>query len=366
MGIRREKTTSGKSEMSIVSPINDLTLAELRAELEAMGEKPFRAVQIFDWLYRKGESDFMAFSSLSKGLREKLAAHFTVCRLELGGRLESKDGTAKFVFRLADANCIETVLIPAGKRKTACLSTQVGCKFGCAFCASGLHGFKRNLSPSEITGQALHVTRVLGVDITNYVFMGMGEPLDNFENLAKAIRIMNSPEGLGIAARRMTISTAGHIPGIGRLRELDLQVNLSLSLHAVTDRLRSRLMPINMKYPLEKLVVACEEYIRSGGRMITLEYVLIRGVNDSLEDADGLAGIARRLRAKVNLIAYSPVAAFAFETPSEGEVRRFIRWLEERKVHVTLRLSKGRDIFAACGQLAPRFGDKGGAAETGG
>jgi len=342
--------------------IRDLTLEELKAELEAMGERPFRAAQVFDWLYHKGASDFAGFTSLSKDLREKLAARFAIGNLDPEAELRSKDGTAKFLFKLADGHGIETVLIPSGKRNTVCLSTQAGCKFGCAFCASGLHGFKRNLTASEITGQAIYLAKTLRVELTNYVFMGMGEPLDNFDNLAKAIRIMNAPEGLGIAARRMTVSTVGHIPGIERLKALDLQVNLSVSLHAVTDRLRSSLMPINKKYPLEKLVAACEDYIRSGGRMITLEYILIRKVNDSLNDADGLAGIARRLRAKVNLIAYSPVPGLAFETPSDGEVARFTRWLEERRVHVTLRLSKGQDIFAACGQLAGRFQEKGGPA----
>jgi 23S rRNA (adenine2503-C2)-methyltransferase len=346
--------------------IRNLTLEELKAELEAMGERAFRAAQIFDWLYHKGASDFAGFTSLSKDLREKLAAHFTIGQLEPEAQLRSKDGTAKFLFKLADGHAIETVLIPAGKRNTVCLSTQAGCKFGCAFCASGLHGFKRNLTPSEITGQARYLAKTLGVEVTNYVFMGMGEPLDNFDNLTRAIRIMNAPEGMGIAARRMTISTAGHIPGIDRLKALDIQVNLSISLHAVTDRLRSRLMPINQKYPLENLVAASEHYIRSGGRMITLEYVLLRKVNDALDDADGLAGIARRLRAKVNLIAYSPVAGLEFETPSEAEVARFTRWLEERKVNVTLRLSKGQDIFAACGQLAGRFKEKGGPAAAGG
>ena len=344
--------------MSLIN-IGDLTLEELRAELEAMGERPFRAAQIFDWLYHKGVSDFAAFSTLSKELRDKLAARFSVGRLELEARLESRDGTVKFVFRLRDGDCVETVLIPAGPRTTACLSTQAGCKFACAFCASGLHGFRRNLSPGEITGQALHLTKTLGADITNYVFMGMGEPLDNFDHLTRAIRIMNAPEGMGVAARRMTVSTAGLVPGIERLAALDLQVNLSVSLHAVTDRLRSRLMPINRNYPLEKLVAACESYIRSGGRMITLEYVLIKGVNDGVDDADGLAGIARRLRAKVNLIAYSPVAGLEFETPSGADVARFRRRLEERKVRVTLRLSKGQDIFAACGQLAGRFKEGG-------
>ncbi len=339
----------------MTTDIRDLSLEELRVELEAMGEKPFRAAQIFDWLYHKGASDFAKFTSLSQDLREKLAVRFRVGALELADRRGSGDGTTKFLFRLHDGEHIETVLIPSGKRLTVCLSTQVGCKFGCAFCASGLHGFKRDLAASEITGQVLFLQHGLGLELTNFVFMGMGEPLDNWANVEKALRIMNAPAGLGIAARRMTVSTAGYVPAFKRFEALDLQVNLSLSLHAVTDRLRDRLMPINRRFPLEEVVRAAEEYIRSGGRMITIEYIVIRGLNDSLDDADGLAGISRRLRAKVNLIAYSPVEGLPFETPGEAEVARFKRWLEERKVNVTLRHSKGADIAAACGQLAGRF-----------
>ncbi|MCX6569249.1 MAG: 23S rRNA (adenine(2503)-C(2))-methyltransferase RlmN [Candidatus Aminicenantes bacterium] len=335
--------------------IRDLGLEELRVELGAIGEKPFRAAQIFDWLYHKGASDFAAFTSLSKDLRDKLAARFRIGALELADTRKSGDGTTKFLFRLHDGEHIETVLIPSGKRLTVCLSTQVGCKFACAFCASGLNGFKRDLALSEITGQVLYLQHGLALELTNFVFMGMGEPLDNWANVERALRIMNAPEGLGIAARRMTVSTAGYVPAFKRLEALDLQVNLSLSLHAVTDRLRDKLMPINRRFPLEEVVRAAEEYIRSGGRMITLEYIVIRGLNDSLDDADGLAGIARRLRAKVNLIAYSPVEGLNFETPGEADVARFKRWLEERKVNVTLRLSKGTDIAAACGQLAGRF-----------
>jgi 23S rRNA (adenine2503-C2)-methyltransferase len=335
--------------------IRDLGLDELRAELEAMGEPAFRAIQIFDWLYHKGVSDFAEFTSLSKPLREKLAVHFRIGALELADRRDSGDGTVKLLFLLDDGAFIETVLIPTGRRLTVCLSTQVGCKFACAFCASGLHGFTRNLASSEITGQVLYLQHSLGLELTNFVFMGMGEPLDNWANVEKALRIMNAPEGLGIAARRMAVSTAGYLPAFKRLEALDLQVNLSLSLHAVTDRLRDKLMPINRRFPLEDVVRAAEEYIRSGGRMITLEYIVMRGLNDSLDDADGLAGIARRLRAKVNLIAYSPVEGLPFETPTEADVARFKRWLEERKVNTTLRLSKGSDIAAACGQLAGRF-----------
>jgi len=333
----------------------DLTLDELKSELETMGEKPFRAAQIFDWLYHKGVSDFSGFTSLSKDLREKLAFRFRIGALEVADRRDSGDGTTKFLFRLHDGAFIETVLIRAGRRLTVCLSTQVGCKFACAFCASGRHGFNRNLASSEITGQVLYLQHTLGLELTNFVFMGMGEPLDNWANVEKALRIMNAPEGLGIAARRMTVSTAGYLPAFKRLEEFDLQVNLSLSLHAVTDRLRDKLMPINRRFPLEDVVRAAEEYIRSGGRMITLEYIVMRGLNDSLDDADGLAGIARRLRAKVNLIAYSPVEGLSFETPNEADLARFKRWLEERKVNTTLRLSKGSDIAAACGQLAGRF-----------
>ncbi|MGZ5487373.1 MAG: 23S rRNA (adenine(2503)-C(2))-methyltransferase RlmN [Candidatus Aminicenantales bacterium] len=339
--------------------IRDLTFEELRAKVEAMGERPFRAAQIFDWLYKKRAAKFEEFTSLPKPLREKLAAQLAFGALELDDKRSSSDGTTKYLFRLRDGEHIETVLIPAGSRLTVCLSTQVGCKFACAFCASGRHGFKRNLAPSEIIGQVLFLETPIGRGLTNYVFMGMGEPLDNWTNVEKAIRIMNAPEGLAIAARRITVSTAGFVDAFKQLEALDLQINVSISLHAVTDRLRDRLMPINRRFPLEKIVGAAEAYIRSGGRMITLEYILIRGVNDSLDDADGLAAIAGRLRAKVNLIAYSPVEGAAFGTPSEADVARFGRWLEERKVGTTVRLSKGADIAAACGQLAGQFKDKG-------
>ncbi len=345
--------------------IRDLTLVELRAELESMGERPFRAGQIFDWVYKKKAAGFEAFTSLPKPLRERLAVRFAFGPLELADQRSSPDGTTKFLFRLHDGRHIETVLIPAGSRLTVCLSTQVGCKFACAFCASGRHGFKRNLAPSEIIGQVLFLERALGRGLTNYVFMGMGEPLDNWANVEKAIRIMNAPEGLAIAARRITVSTAGFVDAFKRLEALDLQINVSISLHAVTDRLRDRLMPINRRFPLEQVVAAAEAYIRRGGRMITLEYILIGGVNNSLDDADGLAGIARRLRAKVNLIAYSPVEGAHFVTPTEADMARFRRWLEERKVSVTVRLSKGADIAAACGQLAGRFGDKAGGSDAG-
>ena len=340
--------------MKRLPDIKDLTLKELQARLRERDIPVFRAVQIFAWLYRQGKTDFSEFSDLPIELREDLASAFTLGRLERIRESRSADETVKFLWRLHDGGFVETVLIPSGKRCTLCLSTQVGCKFHCAFCASGLPGFKRNLTPSEITGQILELSSGLDIEPTNIVFMGMGEPLDNFDNLVRALRIMNAPEGMGIAARRMTISTCGLVPGIERLAGIDLQVNLSLSLHATNDALRDRLVPVNKVYPLEKVVSACEKYRAEGGRMITLEYVLIKGVNDGLDDADGLGGIARRLQAKVNLIALSPVPQLPFKTPTDGAVRNFARWLEERKVHVTIRKSKGADIDAACGQLAGR------------
>ena len=334
--------------------IKDLTFEELKAELQTLAEPGFRAGQVFSWLYRKGKATFGEFSDISKGLREKLETNYFIGRMDVVERRRSPDGTEKFLFRLPDGNFIETVLIPSGKRRTVCLSTQAGCKFACVFCASGLDGFKRNLSPSEITGQVLFLRDTLERELTNLVFMGMGEPLDNFDNLEKAVRIMNSPEGMAIAARRMTISTCGLVPGIQRLAKLDLQVNLSLSLHAVTDRLRDKLMPVNRRHPLEKVIAACEDYLKSGGRMMTIEYILIKDVNSSRNDAEGLAGIARRLRAKVNIIACSPVTGLDHQGPDEPAMRAFIQWLEERKVRVTRRSSKGTDIAAACGQLAGR------------
>ncbi len=338
--------------------VRELTLAELRAELERLGEKPFRAAQIFDWLYKKRATRFEDFTTLGKPLREKLAGRFAIGALEVADQCASADGTVKLLFRLGDGEHVETVLIPAGRRLTVCLSTQVGCKFACAFCASGRHGFKRDLRPSEILGQVLAVRAALGREPTNYVFMGMGEPLDNWANVETALRIMNAPEGLAVAARRITVSTAGFADAFRKVAALDLQINLSLSLHAVTDRLRDRLMPINRRFPLETVIQAAEDYIRSGGRMLTLEYCVIAGLNDSLDDADGLAAIARRLRAKVNLIAYSPIEGLPFKTPPDAELARFKQWLEERKVGTTLRLSKGRDIAAACGQLAGRFKER--------
>ena len=335
--------------------VKDFTLEELRKEIAKIQEPPYRARQLFFWLYRKGVYDFDRMSNFSKALREKLKKKYLIGTLELSEHLKSADGTEKFVFRLSDGNFIETVLILAKNRKTICLSTQVGCKFACSFCASGLRGFIRNLTPSEVINQVLFLRYDLRHNITNYVFMGMGEPLDNYENVSKAILIMNDPEGMDIGSRRITVSTCGIIPGIEKLKDLGLQINLSVSLHAANDKLRDKLLPVNKRYPLEKLIGACEKYVDKTGKIITLEYILIKGTNDSSEDADGLAKIAGRLGAKVNLIAYSKIPDLPFQSPQRKDIDTFMKRLVKKRIKITLRESKGKDIQAACGQLVARI-----------
>lgn len=332
--------------------IKDFTLAELGADLEGWGEPAYRAGQVFEWIYKKGAGSFDALTDLPKGLRQKLEDHFRLSSLDLADEIRSDDGTQKFLFRLDDGAFIETVLIPSGTRRTLCLSTQVGCKFGCVFCASGREGFKRNLSPSEILGQILFLNEKPDVRLTNFVFMGMGEPLDNFENVGRAVRIMNAREGLDIGARRITISTVGIVPAIKELADLGLQVNLSLSLHATTEALRSRLLPVNQRYPLAEVIEAGAGYVKKTGRMITAEYILISRLNDTAADAGRLAAIAKRLRAKINLIPYSPGYGPEWMGSSRDRTDSFLRFLQEKGVSATVRLSKGADIRAACGQLA--------------
>ncbi len=345
----------GKKHSAEARFIGDLTLEEFEKEITALGQPRYRARQVFKWVYQKGITSWAEATDLPLAFRRLLEAHFKLRAVELETSQESRDGTRKFLFRLDDGHLIETVLIPARKRQTLCLSTQVGCKFGCLFCASGLPGFVRQLSAAEITGQVLFLRHDFDVALTNFVFMGMGEPLDNFPAVSRAIKIMNSPEGMGIAARRITVSTCGLVPGIKKLAELGLQVNLSLSLHAANDDLRRKLLPIARKYPLEEVLAACEAYVERSGRLMTLEYVLLAGVNDSSSDAAGLARIARRLRAKINLIPFSPFPGLRFRPPSEESIQNFKRWLEEKAVRVTVRQSKGLDIQAACGQLAGRL-----------
>lgn len=334
--------------------IKDLTVQELKDRMKKKSIPPYRAEQIFYWIYKKGVSGFDAMNNIPKELRHRFDRHYRFGNIKLKEHQRSRDGTEKFLFELSDGNFIESVLISSGRRKTLCISTQVGCKYGCVFCASGVNGFVRDLAPSEILGQILFVQHDLGSSITNFVFMGMGEPLDNYENVSKAIVVMNSKEALGIGARRITISTCGIIPGIEKLKKFGLQVNLSISLHAVNDALRYSLMPINRKYPLKKLIDTCEDFIKKTKRKITLEYILIRNKNDSLDDADELSLIAKRLKVKINLLNYSPISGKKLMPPLEAKTVTFKNRLIRNKVAVTIRQSKGKDIEAACGQLALR------------
>jgi len=332
--------------------IKNFTLEELKEEFKKISEPSYRAEQIFSWIYKKGAKDFSAMNNIPKLFMDKLSEAYYIGSIKPLKHLKSSDETEKVLFELDDGNLIETVLICSGRRKTACISTQAGCKYACAFCASGANGFKRDLSVSEILSQSLFLEHGLKHDVTNFVFMGMGEPLDNYENVSRAIKIMNSPKAMAIAARRITVSTSGVIPGIERFKELGLQANLSISLHAADNKLRDRLMPINKKYPLGKLLEACQDYINSGGRMLTLEYIVLKDINDSRKDIEGLSKIAKRLKAKVNLMPYSEVRGVNFKSPLRKDVKNFEDGLLKKGINVTIRESKGKDIMAACGQLA--------------
>ena len=332
--------------------LKDLTFEELRVELESWGEPAYRAKQVFEWVYQRGAGSFADMTDLPKTLRQRLEETHDLKSLELVEKLRSADESEKFLFRLRDSRLIETVLIPSGERRTLCLSTQVGCKYACLFCASGAGGFERDLLPSEILGQVLFFRGKLEARLTNFVFMGMGEPLDNLDNVVRSIRIMNSPQGMGIAARRITVSTVGIIPAIDKLVSLGIQISLSLSLHATTDELRSRFLPANRKYPLAEVIKAGVRYAKATGRMVTIEYVLLSGLNDSLADARRLASLARKLRAKVNLIPYSPGCGPELAPSSAKRQEAFVQALADLGIAATVRLSKGADIRAACGQLA--------------
>lgn len=332
--------------------IKNFTLKELEKAMPDIGQKPYRAKQIFFWIYQKHLCRFQEMKNLPKALIGRLNQRYYIGGLRLDEHLKSSDGTEKFLYKLGDGNFIEAVLICSGNRKTLCLSTQVGCKFGCLFCASGRIGFVRDLIPSEIINQALVIQQNFKHKITNYVLMGMGEPLDNYENTLKAVQIMNEPGGLKIGARRITISTCGVIPGIDRLKDSGVAVNLSISLHATDNKLRDELVPINRRYPLEELLKVCKKYVAETGRKITLEYILIKDKNHSLRDAARLAEIAKDLRAKVNLIRCSSIPLLSYRPPGEKQIKIFIERMTENGVIPTLRKSKGSDIQAGCGQLA--------------
>ena len=339
--------------------IHSLLLEEIEAHLATLGQRPYRAKQIVDWLYEKRATAFEQMSDLPQALRERLTQEFAFGNLETVRVLGSKDTTRKFLFRLGDGNLIESVLIPASPalygersdRRTICVSTQVGCAYGCKFCASGLEGFSRNLDASEIVQQLLAVETASGERIDNVVFMGMGEPLANLPNVVRAIRIINAPWGLEIGARHITVSTSGLAPQIRKLADEPLQSRLAISLHGATDEVRDRIMPVNRKYNLTTLLQACDYYASRKKQRIYFEYILIAGINDAEEQAHLLAGHARRLGARVNLIPYNKVEGLEWSRPSREIQERFLSIVRGHEVVATLRREKGHDIDAACGQL---------------
>jgi 23S rRNA (adenine2503-C2)-methyltransferase len=339
--------------------IKSLVFTELQERLRELEEPPYRARQIAEWLYKKRVDTIDKMTNLPQPLRKRLSETFALGKIDIVRVLGSRDTTRKFLFRLADRNLIESVLIPAspalygGKsdRRTICVSTQVGCAYGCKFCASGLEGFSRNLRANEIIDQLIAVEGAAGEKIDNVVFMGMGEPLANLENVLRAIRIINAEWGLGVGARHITISTSGLAPQIRKLAEEPLQIRLAISLHGATDEVRNRIMPINRRYNIETLLSACDYYHARKKQRLTFEYILIAGVNDSDEQARLLSRYAHRLSAKVNLIPYNSVSGLPWTRPSENRQEKFLSILRVEGIPATLRREKGHDIDAACGQL---------------
>ena len=369
---------------------------ELEARFKVWTQPTYRVDQLLEWLYVHHVTSWEAMTNLPRNLRGKLQKEYSLHTLELILKQGSRDTTQKFLWRLHDHSLIESVLIPANPalygdasdRHTLCVSTQVGCAYGCKFCASGLDGWKRNLGVEEIVEQVLAVERWNAAEmqnakckmqneqpdmqhasritqkvsafrpstfdsrlINNLVIMGMGEPLANYDNLLKALKILNAPWGGAIGARKITVSTSGLAPQIRKLADESLQFRLAISLHGATDETRNKIMPVNRKYPLSELITACEFYQQKKGRMITLEYILIADVNDSLDQIKPLARLAHRLQAKVNLIPYNRVEGLPWERPSESAQEFFLAALEKQQVTATLRREKGGDIDAACGQL---------------
>jgi len=331
--------------------IHGIYLSELQEWVVQAGEKKFRAKQIWQWLYEHQVRDWDEMKNLPQSLRDKLADAFIFHALEKVEVQESSTGTRKILSRLVDGELIEEVLIPAADRRTVCVSSQVGCMFGCAFCASGQLGVKRNLKAGEIVGELLSAQREYGDRVTNLVFMGIGEPFDNYDEVMRAVRIMNDPDGFCLGARRITISTCGVVPGIQRLEEEGLQVELSVSLHAPTNAVRDTLMPVNVSWSLDELMETCREYTKRTKRIITFEYTMIRDVNDTNQDCTDLIGLLTQFPCRVNLIPLSEIEEYEGKTSRRETVEYFIQRLERAGINTTVRWSKGVDVNAACGQL---------------
>lgn len=328
--------------------IKDYNLDELKEELVKLGEKPFRAEQIFRWIFVENVTSFDDMTNLSFELREKLKSEFTLCTYNILRKQESSDGTIKYLFDVLDGNAIETVLMSYHHGYSICVSSQIGCKMGCKFCASTGIKFERNLTSGEIVEQILAVERDANIKISNIVFMGIGEPLDNFDNVLNAIGIINNQKGLNIGARHISISTSGLVPKIYELADKDLQCTLSISLHATTNEKRSAMMPVNNKYPIEELIKACKHYIAKTNKRISFEYALAKDNNDNLEDAKGLVKLLKGMICHVNLIPINKIENGAYTKSTNENIIKFRDYLNEHGIVATIRRELGSDIDAAC------------------
>ncbi len=336
--------------------IKSLTIEELKDEVRSLGEKEFRAGQLYDWMHKKLADSYDEMTNLPKPFREKLRQEYYFATLNtVREQVSGQDGTRKYLFQLTDGNLIETVLMKYHHGNSVCISSQVGCRMGCRFCASTLDGLERSLAASEMLEQIYEVTRRTGERISNVVVMGMGEPLDNYDNLLRFLRLVSDGNGLNISQRNLTVSTCGLIPVMRKLADEKLQITLALSLHAVTDEKRREIMPVANRYSIKELMEACAYYFDQTGRRITFEYALINGVNDSEEEASALAGLAAPLHAHVNLIPVNPVKERKYQASKRTSVENFKNRLEKKQINVTIRREMGRDIDGACGQLRRRF-----------
>ena len=331
--------------------IKDYNLEELKKEMIELGEKPFRAEQIFKWIHQEKVKTFEEMTNISLELRKKLEEKYTLCNYKILKKQESKDGTIKYLFDVLDGNAIETVLMRYHHGNSICVSSQIGCKMGCKFCASTGINFIRSLTSGEIVEQIIAVEQDTGEKISNVVFMGIGEPFDNYDNVVNAIKIINNPKGLNIGARHISISTSGIVPKIYQLAEENIQCTLSISLHATSNEKRSSMMPVNNAYPLEELMKACKEYIKKTNKRISFEYALAKDNNDNLQDAKELVKLLKGMLCHVNLIPINKIENGKFDKSSNENIIKFRDYLNDHGIVATIRRELGSDIDAACGQL---------------
>lgn len=336
--------------------IKSLTLEELTAEMALIGEKSFRAAQIYQWMHEKLADSFEEMSNLPKTLREKLAQNYSyTCHQTVEMKVSQIDGTRKYLFGLSDGNVIESVLMRYEHGNSVCISSQVGCRMGCRFCASTLDGLERNLTASEMLDQIYRIQKSLGERVSNVVVMGSGEPMDNYDNLIRFIHLLSDSHGLHISQRNITVSTCGIVPRMRQLAQEGLQITLALSLHAPNDEVRKTLMPIANAYRLKDVLDACRYYFHKTGRRVTFEYSLVQGVNDNLQEAQALATLLKDMHGHVNLIPVNPIKERDFVQSDRKAIQSFKNYLEKNGINVTIRREMGRDIDGACGQLRKRY-----------